>query len=109
MSHAIHYNTISEFQNTHRTLYIHKSTIKNNNGLLYQQIDGVAMGSPLGPLLANVFMSHGEKLLFNSELKKEVNFWVRYVDDIFVINQCGKVFALFLISYLLLGVFLSDQ
>ena len=55
------------------------------NGLLYQQIDGVAMGSPLGPLLANVFMSHVEKLLFNSELKKEVNFWVRYVDDIFVI------------------------
>ena len=41
------------------------------NGLLYQQIDGVAMGSPLGPLLANVFMSHVEKLLFNSELKKK--------------------------------------
>ena len=54
------------------------------NGLLYQQIDGVAMGSPLGPLLANVLMSHVEKL-FNSDLKKEVNFWVRYVDDIFVI------------------------
>ena len=55
------------------------------NGLLYQQVDGVAMGSPLGPLLANIFMSHVEKLLFNSDLKKEVNFWVRYVDDVFVI------------------------
>jgi len=26
------------------------------NGVLYEQTDGVAMGSPLGPLLANVFM-----------------------------------------------------
>ena len=75
------------------------------------------MGNPLGPLLANIFMSHVEKLLcifvsrveklldkpkfkilikntyrpvpllarsccFNSNLKQEVNFWVRYVDDV---------------------------
>jgi len=26
------------------------------NGHLYEQIDGVAMGSPLGPLMASVFM-----------------------------------------------------
>jgi hypothetical protein len=25
------------------------------NGSLYQQVDGVAMGSPLGPLFANIF------------------------------------------------------
>ena len=53
------------------------------NGLLYQQIDGETMGSPLAPLLANVFMSHVEKLLLNSELKQEVDFWFRNVDDIF--------------------------
>ena len=33
------------------------------NGSLYEQIDGVAMGSPLGPLLANVFMSSIEEKL----------------------------------------------
>ena len=32
MLHAIHYNTISEFQNTHRTLYIHtKAQLKSIN------------------------------------------------------------------------------
>ena len=34
------------------------------NGLLYKQNDGVAMGSPLGPSLANPFLSyHEEKLV----------------------------------------------
>ena len=33
------------------------------NGSLYEQIDGAAMGSPLGPLLANVFMSSIEEKL----------------------------------------------
>ena len=31
------------------------------NGHIYQQVDGVAMGSPLGPLFANIFMSFHEK------------------------------------------------
>ena len=30
------------------------------NGEMYDQVDGVAMGSPLGPVLANIFMSHFE-------------------------------------------------
>ena len=33
------------------------------NGSLYEQINGVAMGSPLGPMLANVFMSSIEEKL----------------------------------------------
>ena len=28
------------------------------DGSLYQQVDRVAMGSPLGPLLANIFMAY---------------------------------------------------
>ena len=35
------------------------------SGLLYKQIDGAAMGSPLGPSLANVFLSYHEKLVKN--------------------------------------------
>ena len=32
------------------------------NGNYYNQIDGVAMGSPLGPVLANLFMGYHEKI-----------------------------------------------
>ena len=49
------------------------------NGSLYEQIDGVAMGSPLGPLLANVFMSSiEEKLDVEGKLPP---YYRRYVDD----------------------------
>ena len=34
---------------------------ERNNGQIFDQIDGVAMGSPLAPLLANLFMGYHEK------------------------------------------------
>ena len=49
------------------------------NGKLYEQVDGVAMGSPLGPLMANAFMcSLEEKLSKSNNLP---SFYNRYVDD----------------------------
>ena len=33
------------------------------DGTLYKQIDGLAMGSPLGPTLSNVFLAYREKQL----------------------------------------------
>ena len=55
------------------------------DGFLYQQVDGVAMGSPLGPLLAKIFMVYEDDLLFKSNLNEEIGFWARYVDEVFVI------------------------
>ena len=53
------------------------------DGILYEQVEGVAMGSPLGPLLANTFMcSIEEKLEERNELP---SFYKRYVDDTFTI------------------------
>ena len=43
------------------------------------QPDGVAMGSPLGPLMANVFMCHLEEKLTLNGLKPQL--YNRYVDD----------------------------
>ena len=48
------------------------------NGTLYKQIEGVAMGSPLGPLLANMFMCSVEEKLEENELS---SFYKRYVGD----------------------------
>jgi len=53
------------------------------NGSFYDQIDGVAMGSPLAPVLANLFMGHHEKVWLESFVSSEVLFYRRYVDDTF--------------------------
>ena len=49
------------------------------DGQLYEQCEGVAMGSPLGPLLANVFLCHLEERLSDNYLIP--SFYKRYVDD----------------------------
>ena len=49
------------------------------DGQLYEQTDGVAMGSPLGPLMANVFMCHLEDKLTRDGMIPSL--YKRYVDD----------------------------
>ena len=56
------------------------------DGIVYQQVDGVAMGSPLGPSLANTFLAYYEQIWLNdcpNEFKPV--YYKRYVDDIFVL------------------------
>ena len=64
------------------------------NGALYEQTHGVVMGSPLGPLLANVFMSSIEE---NLEREGKLPFFYRrYVDDTLAIMPniaINKVFG----------------
>ena len=48
----------------------------------YDQIDGEAVGSPLGPLLANIFLSHFEEKWVDSN-NTHPSIWFRYVDDTF--------------------------
>ena len=59
----------------------HPPNIKKQLTKMYRQIDGVAMGSPLGPVLENIFVGYYESKLFNKILKPTV--YYRYVDDIF--------------------------
>ena len=55
------------------------------NNKMYKQIDGVAMGSPLGPALANIFAGYQEKKLLIGNIQPLIYF--RYVDDTFAMFQ----------------------
>ena len=61
------------------------------NNILYKQKDGVAMRSPLGPTMANVFLSFYEmKWLEQCPNEFRSVFYRRYVDDIFVLFESAK-------------------
>ncbi|MGL4226872.1 MAG: reverse transcriptase domain-containing protein, partial [Rickettsia sp.] len=56
------------------------------DGVIFKQVDGVAMGSPLGPIFANVFMSSLEEdFLDNCPLAHMPSVFFRYVDDTFAL------------------------
>ena len=60
-----------------------ESPFRSPDGKLYVQIEGVAMGSPLGPTFANYYMGHLEETVF-SNVDNKPHIYCRYVDDIFI-------------------------
>ena len=48
----------------------------------YIEIDGVALGSPLAPVLANILMGFYESRWLNEYNLNKRNFYLRYVDDV---------------------------
>ena len=62
------------------------------NGVLYEQVDGVSMGSSLGPVLANIFLTEFEKKVVNKLIQEKViPFYMRYVDDTLVLIKRGDI------------------
>ena len=45
---------------------------------------GIIIGSPISPVIANIFMEHFEKEALRKTTKKS-KVWFRYIDDTFVI------------------------
>ena len=67
------------------------------SGQLFDQIDGVAMGSPLGPSLANIFMSHLEKrYLANCPSEFKPVLYRRFVDDTYCLFRDRDHITMFL-------------
>ena len=54
---------------------------------IFDQVDGVAMGSPLGPALANLFMGYNEQKWLEFDHGRLVKFYCRYVDNIFCLFE----------------------
>ena len=57
--------------------------------VFYEQVEGVAMGSPLSPIIANLYRESFEKVSIDSfPLKPKI--WKRYVDDTDVVRPHVK-------------------
>jgi hypothetical protein len=66
-----------------------RSTFFSYQGEFYEQTSGVAMGSPLSPIVANLFMENFEKRALDSFPLKPLR-WKRFVDDTNVLWPHGK-------------------
>ena len=66
-------------------------------GKTFVQSDGVAMGSPLGPVLDDIFMVELENTLVPT-LTDYIKFWKRYVDDTIFFVKMGS--AQYIVSIL---------
>ena len=54
------------------------------NNDIYKQTDGVAMGSPLGPVLEGIIIVELENTMV-PRIRNQLYFWRRYVDDTFTV------------------------
>ena len=74
-----HFRKLLQFATSGEFLYRDK---------LYRQVDGVSMGSPIAPTLANLFLAKLESDWLKAE--GAPNIYLRYVDDIFCIFDSTK-------------------
>ena len=60
------------------------------NDKLYKQIDGVTMGSPLSPTLANFFLGCPEEKIFEHNCNVVPKLYLRYIDDSYALFDNKK-------------------
>ena len=70
-----------------------KNTYFIFQGRYYEQITGTAMGSPISPIVANLYMKAFEVKAFNTA-PHPLNLWRRFVDDTFVVIQSSHMDSL---------------
>ena len=63
-----------------------RSTYFSYRGKYYEQVEGAAMGSPISPIVANLYMENFELRALNTSPNLPL-MWKRFVDDTFVIKK----------------------
>jgi len=72
--------------------FIVTTTYFSFRGVIYQQMFGAAMGNPVSPLLANLFMKWLEKqAIATAPVECKPKFWKRYVGDVLELIKKGQV------------------
>ena len=61
------------------------------NRKIFVQTDGINIGSPLGPVLADILMTELEKTLLPDIYIRYMKFWRRYVDDTVSYVKIGSI------------------
>ena len=73
------------------TKFVATTTYFSFRGTIYRQKFGTAMGSPVSPIMANIFMEWlEERAIATAPLNCKPKLWKRYVDDILEIIQKGE-------------------
>ena len=63
-----------------------KNTYFSFQGQFFEQVEGAAMGSPVSPIVANLYMGYLEQKALSTP-PHPLRFWCRFVDDTFVIHK----------------------
>ena len=63
-----------------------KNTYFSFQDQFYEQVEGTAMGSPVSPIVANLYMDYLEQKAL-STAPNPPRLWCRFVDDTFVIHK----------------------
>ena len=87
---ALKTNTMNGCPKTETVLKATEHVLCNNEfsfeNNYYKQIHGTAMGTPMAPTVANLFMKKLEEhILTSSPVPLNPDFWKRFIDDIFLI------------------------
>ena len=86
----------SDIENiTHLLNQIAEQNFFSFNNKIYKMTDGLPMGSPLSGILSEFYVDRMEEIFFSEQFhlfNRDVRFYCRYVDDIFIIHDQHTVF-----------------
>ena len=90
MDQELHLRTTMKVEHVTSLLeFCLKTTYFQFQGRFYEQLHGAAMGSPISPIVANLYMEDFETKAISSAVHPP-SIWKRFVDDTFVVIESSR-------------------